>query len=64
MISVCGLLRTEDLVDLPESDFPVKKYLNLDEKIGKFWQNGGTVIADPKGNFVSDPLVGKEGIVY
>ncbi|MHA1977489.1 MAG: carbon-nitrogen hydrolase family protein [Candidatus Hodarchaeales archaeon] len=64
VLSVCGLLRTEDLVELSESDFPVKKYLNLDEKIGKFWQNGGTVIADPEGNFVSDPLVGKEGIVY
>ena len=38
--------------------------LNLEEKKGKFWQNGGTVIADPKGNFVNEPLIEKEGIVY
>lgn len=64
VISASGLLRTEDLLNLSDKEFPVKKYLNLEEKKGKIWQNGGTVIADPKGNFVSDPLVGTEGIVY
>jgi nitrilase len=64
VLSVSGLLRTEDLVNVSETDFPVKKYLNLEEKRNKFWQNGGTVIADPKGNFESDPLIEKEGIVY
>ena len=64
VVSVSGLLRTEDLLNVPETDFPIKKLLNLEENQSKFWQNGGTVISDPKGNFVSDPLVGKEGIVY
>ncbi len=64
VLSVSGLLRTEDLLDLSDSDFPVKKYLNLEENKGKFWQNGGTVIADPKGNFVEEPFIEKEGIVY
>jgi nitrilase len=64
VISVSGLLRTEDLLSVPDKDFPVKKLLDLGENKSKFWQNGGTVISDPKGSFVSDPLVGKEGIVY
>lgn len=64
VLSVSGLLRTQDFIDLSEEEFPVKKFLNLEEKRGKFWQNGGTVIADPKGNFVNEPLTGKEGIVY
>ena len=64
VVSVSGLLRTEDLIDLSENDFPVKKLLNLEEKKGKFWKNGGTVIADPKGNYVNEPLIEKEGIVY
>lgn len=61
VLSVSGLLRTQDFFDLSEKKFPVKKFINLEDK---FWQNGGTVIADPKGNFVSDPLIEKEGIVY
>ena len=64
VISVSGLLRTEDLINVSEDDFPLKKLLNLEEKKGKFWQNGGTVIADPKGKFVNEPLIEKEGIVY
>lgn len=64
VVSVSGLLRTEDLINLDEDDIPVKKLLNLEEKKGKFWQNGGTVIADPKGNFVNEPLIEKEGIIY
>jgi nitrilase len=64
VISVSGLLRTEDLINISEDDFPVKKLLHLEEKKGKFWQNGGTVIADPKGNFVNELLIEKEGIVY
>ena len=64
VLSVSGLIRTEDLTDLSEEDFPVKKILNLDKKQGKFWQNGGSVIADPKGNFVNEPLIDQEGIIY
>jgi nitrilase len=64
VLSVSGLLRTEDLLALSEEDFPLKAKLHLEDNKGKFWQNGGTVIADPQGAFVSEPLVGKEGIVY
>ena len=64
VLSVSGLIRTEDLNEVSEKEFPVKKLLNLDKKQGKFWQNGGSVIADPKGNFVSEPLIDQEGIIY
>ncbi|MHA2224795.1 MAG: carbon-nitrogen hydrolase family protein [Candidatus Hodarchaeales archaeon] len=61
VLSVSGLLRTQDFIELPETEFPVKKFINLEEK---FWQNGGTVIADPKGKFINEPLIEKEGIIY
>lgn len=61
VLSVSGLLRTQDFADLSETEFPVKKMINLEER---FWLNGGTVIADPKGLFLSKPLTEKEGIVY
>ena len=61
IVSVSGIIRTQDFQHLSEEDFPVKKYLSTEEK---FWANGGTVIADPKGNYVEGPLVKEEGIVY
>jgi nitrilase len=64
VISVSGLIRTEDILDVTEKDFPVKKFLHLEEKKGKFWQNGGSIIADPKGNFVDEPLINQEGIIF
>ena len=64
VLSVSGLLQTEDLLELSEEEFPVKKLLDLEENRGKFWQNGGTVAADPKGNFVDKPLIETEGIIY
>jgi nitrilase len=64
VISVSGLIRTDDLFDVPDSDFPVRKFLNLEEKKKKFWQNGGSIIADPTGNYVNEPLVNQEGIIY
>ena len=64
VVSVSGLIRTEDLTELTEKEFPVKKTLNLEHKVGKFWQNGGSVIADPKGNYLTEPLIEKEGILY
>ena len=64
VLSVSGLIRTDDLFDVSDSDFPVRQSLNLEEKKRKFWQNGGSVIADPTGNFVNDPLVNREGIIY
>jgi nitrilase len=64
VLSVSGLIRTEDLLHLSEKEFPVRKLLNLEAKKGKFWQNGGSVIADPKGNYLDKPLKEKEGIIY
>lgn len=64
VLSVSGLIRTEDFADLSEEDFPVKKLLDIENKKGKFWQNGGSCIADPKGNFVQKPLIEKEEIIY
>lgn len=64
VLSVSGLIRTEDLIHLSEKEFPVRKLLNLEAKKGKFWQNGGSVIADPKGNYLDKPLTEKEGIIY
>ena len=37
VISASSLLRTEDLINISEDDFPVKKLLNLEDKKGKFW---------------------------
>ncbi|MFX0085499.1 MAG: carbon-nitrogen hydrolase family protein [Candidatus Hodarchaeota archaeon] len=61
VFSVSGLLRTQDFISLSEKEFPVKQFIDLENKI---WQNGGTVIANPKGDFVSKPLIEKEAIVY
>lgn len=61
VLSVSGLLRTQDFISLSEKEFPVKQFIDLENKI---WQNGGTVIANPKGDFVSKPLIEKEAIVY
>ncbi|MGY5859428.1 MAG: carbon-nitrogen hydrolase family protein [Candidatus Thorarchaeota archaeon] len=64
VVSVSGLIRTKDIENLPDSDFPVKKLLDLENNKDKFWQNGGSVIADPKGKYLSKPLVDKEAILY
>jgi nitrilase len=64
VLSVSGLIKTEDLIHLSEKEFPIRKLLNLEAKKGKFWQNGGSVIADPKGNYLDKPLKEKEGIIY
>ena len=64
VLSVSGLLRTQDFMELSEDEFPVKKLLNFHENEKKYWQNGGTVISDPRGNYLNEPLIEKEGIVY
>ncbi len=64
VLSVSGLIRTEDVIHLSEEEFPIKNILDLDNKKDKIWQNGGSCIADPKGNYVVKPVVGKEDILY
>lgn len=61
VISVSGFLRSEDFSHLAKEDFPMKEVM---ESFDGNWMNGGTVISDPTGRFVADPLVNEEGIVY
>ncbi|MHA1188530.1 MAG: nitrilase-related carbon-nitrogen hydrolase, partial [Candidatus Heimdallarchaeota archaeon] len=46
VISVSGMLKTEDFKHLSEEEFPMKKVM-MDHK--GFWQNGGSMIVDPAG---------------
>jgi nitrilase len=61
VISVSGFLRPTDFSHLTKIDFPMKEVMESSE--GN-WLNGGTVVSDPTGHFVVDPLVDEEGIVY
>ncbi len=60
VISVSGILRSEDFEHLNEDEFPVK-----DVMIGKdYWQNGGSMIVNPRGEIIAGPLINQEGIIY
>lgn len=61
VISVSGLLRPSDFFHLTEDEFPMKGEM---ESSDKNWMNGGTVVSDPTGQFLAEPLVDEEGIVY
>jgi predicted amidohydrolase len=61
VISVSGFLRPTDFSHLTKEDFPMKEVMEASESN---WMNGGTVVSDPTGRFVVDPLVDEEGIVY
>ncbi|MHA2003308.1 MAG: carbon-nitrogen hydrolase family protein [Candidatus Thorarchaeota archaeon] len=61
VISVSGLLRSTDFSHLTEDEFPMKGVM---ESFDGNWLTGGTVVSDPTGRFVADPLVDEEGIVY
>lgn len=61
VISVSGLFRPDDVSHLEKDEFPIKDILESREKS---WQNGGTVIVDPRGKVVAGPLVDEEGIIY
>jgi len=61
VISACGLLQKKDFENLDEKEFPLKQQiLALDEKD---FQNGGSMIVNPKGEIIAGPLVDKEGIL-
>lgn len=60
IISVSGLLRASDWAHLSDDEFPLKKTMSEQE----VWQDGGSMIMDPRGEFVAGPLVGEEGILY
>ena len=63
IISISGLLTGNDFDHLTDDQLPFKPKL----KSKKFWQNGGSMIMDPKGNIISNngkPLINGEGIIY
>ncbi|MFX0184374.1 MAG: carbon-nitrogen hydrolase family protein [Candidatus Hodarchaeota archaeon] len=61
VISTSGLLRSKDFSHLNENEFPMKQIM---EARSESWQNGGSMIVNPKGIIVGGPLIDKEGIVY
>lgn len=61
VISTSGLLRSADFSHLDIQEFPMKEIM---ESNSEDWQNGGSMVVDPKGNVVAGPLVSKEGIIY
>ena len=61
VVSVSGLLRPTDFAHLKEEEFPMKGFM---ESHGESWMNGGSVIVNPKGESVTDPLIDEEGIIY
>ncbi len=61
VISVSGLFRSSDVSHLDKEDFPIKDMM---ESWSNYWQNGGTMVVDPKGKVVAGPLVDEEGIIY
>ncbi|MHA2363056.1 MAG: carbon-nitrogen hydrolase family protein [Candidatus Hodarchaeales archaeon] len=61
VISTSGLIRPTDFDHLDENEFPFKHTM---ESRTETWQNGGSMIVDPKGNVVAGPLIDQEGILY
>jgi nitrilase len=62
VISTSGLLRSTDFSHLDsETEFPMKDIMS---NSSKSWQNGGSLIVDPRGKLVAGPLVDQEGILY
>jgi nitrilase len=61
VISVSGMLAKQDIDHLSDEVFPVKqKVIGSDG----YWNNGGSVIVNPKGEIVAGPLIDEEGIIY
>ncbi|MHA2356700.1 MAG: carbon-nitrogen hydrolase family protein, partial [Candidatus Thorarchaeota archaeon] len=61
VISVSGFLTPKDFSHLNVDEFPMKGVM---ESFDRNLLNGGTVICDPTGRFVAEPLVDEEGIIY
>ncbi len=61
VVSVSGMLSKNDLLHLSEEEFPVlKKVITSDS----YWNNGGSMIVNPRGEVVAGPLIDEEGILY
>jgi nitrilase len=61
VMSTSGLIRPTDFSHLDEQDFPMKSIM---ESRTSSWQNGGSMIVDPRGEIIAGPLVDEEGILY
>lgn len=61
VISALGLLRSSDFSHLDTPEFPMKAVM---EARTDSWQNGGSMIVDPRGSIIAGPLVDQEGILY
>ena len=61
VVSTSGLLRQEDFAHLNDSEFPMKQIM---ESRSTSWQNGGSMIVNPKGEVIAGPLIDQEGILY
>ena len=61
VIAASGLLRTNTLHTFlkKEFDFTDSSFYSKDE----FYQNGGSIIRDPKGKEVAGPIIGEEGLL-
>jgi len=61
VMSTSGLIRPTDFAHLDEAEFPMKTIM---ESRSNSWQNGGSMIVNPKGKIVAGPLIDEEGIIY
>jgi len=55
------MLHPDDFTLVDIEEFPMKKVM-VDHK--GYWQNGGSMIVNPKGETIAGPLVEEEGILY
>ncbi|MEN8197159.1 MAG: carbon-nitrogen hydrolase family protein [Pseudomonadota bacterium] len=60
VVSAAGMLRAADWAHLSDDEFPLKSAMSKQ----KVWQDGGSMIVNPKGEIVAGPLVGEEGVLY
>ena len=60
IVSVSGLLRPSDFAHLDEARFPMKRLMTQRDGC---WQDGGSVILNPRGEVVAGPLLNEEGIL-
>ncbi|MCE7734751.1 MAG: carbon-nitrogen hydrolase family protein, partial [Candidatus Heimdallarchaeota archaeon] len=61
VIAASGMIRSKDFEHLNGKEFPLKQAM-IDGR--ETYQNGGSMIVDPKGNVVAGPLIDEEGIIY
>ena len=61
VMSTSGLIKPTDFSHLDDSEFPMKSIL---ESRTSSWQNGGSIIVNPKGEIIAGPLIDEEGILY